>query len=118
MAALLTQVAGSLSSIDMEGRVVVAALLMQVTGWWLSLQVAGDGCIIDTVAGWLSLSSKCTVVNVDQWMDGDGDLTGGGCECVWWVVNEVVVGDTRWLHVKTGSLPILSFGGSGGQGTV
>ena len=34
-------------------------------------------------------------------MDADGELTGGGCECMWWVVNEVVVGDMviqRWLH--------------------
>ena len=31
-------------------------------------------------------------------MDVDGELTGGGCECMWWVVNEVVVADTRWLR--------------------
>ena len=41
----------------------------------------------------VSLSKWCTVVNVDQWMDVDGELTGG-CESVWWVVNEVV-GDTE-----------------------
>ena len=34
-------------------------------------------------------------------MDVDGELMGGGCECMWWVVNEVVVGYMviqRWLH--------------------
>ena len=43
-------------------------------------------------------------------MDVDGELTGGGCECMWWVVNEVVVADTRWLHtVIRGGCILVSY---------